>query len=455
MRDKSYLQLNIALLFIYAFLTYNLYNLAQKHVYSKINVIKLNIDEGKVLEMVQASRSAYKEYASIINAHTKNKECGKLETKQFDQERYIQMTEGSTFSSTLQEFGIDNTQIVKFSNALGKFHSNLHKGQNIAITYDYSSKYEKEMINNEIYPQRYKFIEIFFVKNMELRLNKVEKIISITQDASGTVKASHSDLQTEKKIKAVKTTISNSLYYDAIKNGVTPIVINKMIEQYSYSIDFQRDIQPGDELEVVFEEYFDDKGKKVKDGKLLYAGLKVHKKWQKLYRYKEDFFDESGRSIKKSLLKTPVDGARISSTFGTRRHPVLGFTRAHKGVDFAAPTGTPIYAAGDGIITFAAWGGGYGNLVSIKHNKEFGTNYAHMSRFAKGIKKGSSVKQRQIIGYIGTTGLSTGPHLHFELVKNGVKINPQVHTIKSDIFLSGNQLTDLKKFITEMQNKLK
>lgn len=449
MKNKSYL--NILLILLYSLTTYQICNFANNEIYSKINVKKIKINSDKILSLIEDSKEEDIEYLkklekySIVN--------GKItETKTFNNKESSAIGENG-LSGFLHSIGADYDQIKKITNSLGKYNSNLKIGQLLDVTYDSYSGYQKISTNNDIHPQRYIFIKKSFIKNLDIRLNNIEKSALITQDSNGNIKTHISDIKSHRVVKTIKTKITNSLYYDAMKNGVTPIVINKILEQYSYSVDFQRDIQQGDEFEVIFEEYFDDQGRKVKDGKLLYSGLKVRKKWEKLYRYKDDFFDENGRSTKKSLLKTPVDGARISSKFsGARRHPVLGFTRAHKGVDFAAPTGTPIYAAGDGVVMFAGWGGGYGNFVSIKHNKEFGTNYAHMSRFAKGVKIGTKVRQRQVIGYIGTTGLSTGPHLHFELVQNGVKINPQVHTIKSDIILSGAQLTEFKGFLREMQN---
>ena len=417
-----------------------------KIIYKNINVINLSKN---AIQFSSTIDSKKKEYLKIkANNFTENPN---LSNKKSDIELNITIPENSGFSIEMRKSGFSESATLKISQALGKYYNNIGKGQDIHIKYDKSSRYEIAKNNNDIYPQRYIFIQDFFIKDLQMRINKIEKIIALSQKQDESFSLNVKDLESSKKIKSVKFNIQNSLYADSVKNGVTLIVIKKMLEQYAYDIDFQRDIHQNDKVEVVFEEYFDEKNRKVKDGRLLYSGLYVNGKWHKLYRRGEDFFDEKGVSIQKALLKTPVDGARISSTFGTRKHPVLGFTRAHKGVDFAAPTGTPVYAAGDGTVSFAGWGNGYGNLLSIKHNSEFSTNYAHLSRFAKGIKSGIKVRQRQVVAYIGTTGLSTGPHLHFELVKKGEKINPQTQNIKSDKKLAGNDLKTFMAFVDEMK----
>ncbi len=243
-------------------------------------------------------------------------------------------------------------------------------------------------------------------------------------------------------------TINSSLFLDAAQAGVPAPIIVEMIRMFSYSVDFQREIHPGDKFEVFFNRKFDKSGQAVKEGDISYASLTILGKNHKLWRYKMadggwDYFDEKGRSMKKFLMKTPVDGARISSSFGRRKHPILGYTKMHSGVDFAAPRGTPIYAAGNGIVDYAARMGSYGNFVRIRHANGYQTAYAHMNGFARGIHKGSRVNQGQVIGYVGTTGRSTGPHLHYEIIVHGKKVNPLGIKVPTGTQLAGK---DLKKY---------
>ncbi|QED23433.1 M23 family metallopeptidase [Candidatus Deianiraea vastatrix] len=425
-----------------------IWNFFDSNLYNRINKIYLASDLDLIVDKIDYQHDYYKEYEKIYVVLDEN--LGMHENNVDD---VIKLKNGQNLSSGLHNYGIDSQEISAISKALGSNFNLINPGQDIFINYDYKARYVPHSTNNDIYPKRHYFKEDYIVNHIEVRLNKIEKKIYL-QRQNNAFTTTVAPLQSQKQTRVIKSKINNSLYYDAIQKGVTPIVINKMIEQYSYDIDFQRDIHKGDSFEVVFEEYYDDKSRKVKDGKLLYAGINVQGKWYRMYRFNDEFYNEKGLEIKKTLLKTPVDGARISSGFGVRRHPVLGFTRAHKGVDFAAPTGTPIYAAGDGTITHYSWGGGYGNLCTIKHTKEYSTNYAHMSRFAKGVKIGSYVKQRQVIGYIGTTGLSTGPHLHFELVKNGEKINPTKHHIQSIRTITGKSMTEFKNFVDQITKKI-
>lgn len=246
-----------------------------------------------------------------------------------------------------------------------------------------------------------------------------------------------------------KGTINSSLFLDAAQAGIPAPIIVEMIRMFSYSIDFQRDIHPGDGFEVFFDRKYNEEGVAVKEGDIAYAALTVLGKSHRLWRYKMadgswDYFDENGNSMKKFLMKTPVDGARISSSFGSRKHPILGFTKFHSGVDFAAPKGTPIYAAGDGTVKIAGWVGGYGNFVKIGHANKYETAYGHMSAFAKGIRPGTRVRQGQVIGYVGSTGRSTGPHLHYEIQIAGKKVNPLGVKVATGMKLEGKQLAAYK-----------
>ncbi len=238
--------------------------------------------------------------------------------------------------------------------------------------------------------------------------------------------------------------IENSLYNAAVRLNIRPNTIIEFARLYGFQVDFQRDIWKGDSFQIIYEQFENQDGSVIENGDIIYAKLNTQGNNLNLYKFKLknneiDYFDENGISVKKTLMKTPINGARLSSPFGKRKHPILGFTKMHTGTDFAAPTGTPIMASGDGIVTRAQWCGGGGNCVKIKHNSVYQTVYAHMSKFGRGIKRGVRVKQGQIIGYVGSTGLSTGPHLHYEVIENGRKVNSQKLKLPSGRTLKGKQ----------------
>ncbi len=238
--------------------------------------------------------------------------------------------------------------------------------------------------------------------------------------------------------------ITNSLYQTALSLKIKPNIIIEFARLYGFQVDFQRDIWKNDSFQIIYEQFLNSEGEIVETGNIIFANLNLQNEDLKLYRHeyeknKIDYFDENGKSMKKTLMKTPINGARLSSSFGKRKHPILGFTKMHTGTDFAAPMGTPILASGDGLVVRAQWCGGGGNCVKIKHNRVYQTVYAHMSKFGRGIKKGTRVKQGQIIGYVGSTGLSTGPHLHYEVIENGRKINSQKLKLPSGKILKGDQ----------------
>ena len=249
-------------------------------------------------------------------------------------------------------------------------------------------------------------------------------------------------LQLYKREVVVKNIIKNNLYNAAVDEGIEPNIIVEFARIFGFEVDFQRDIRKGDWFEIYYEKFVDD-NKKVRDtGKIIYASMYVNGEEINLYNFKfkndEEYYDIKGKSITKALMKTPINGARLSSSFGMRKHPILGYNKMHKGTDFAAPSGTPIMASGSGTVTRARWCGGGGNCVKIKHNSTYETIYAHMKSFAKGIKEGKKVRQGQIIGYVGSTGLSTGPHLHYEVLVNGKKVNSQKLKLPSGKILKGD-----------------
>mgnify|MGYP001403567500 FL=1 len=254
-------------------------------------------------------------------------------------------------------------------------------------------------------------------------------------------------IEIEKDLKKIlvykEAEITSSLYSAAVEMEVQPNVIIDFARIYGFQIDFQRDIWKNDSFQILYETFVDQNGKILETGNIIYANLILQGKNNSLYIFKVkndyDHFDNYGKSIRKSLMKTPINGARLSSSFGMRKHPISGFNKMHQGTDFAAPMGTPIMASGDGKIVRARWCGGGGNCVKIKHNSTYSTVYSHMSKFGRNIKKGKRVKQGQIIGYVGSTGMSTGPHLHYEVIENGKKINSQKLKLPSGKILKGKE----------------
>ena len=254
----------------------------------------------------------------------------------------------------------------------------------------------------------------------------------------------------DKKIFYKENIILNSLYKSAIDEKIPANIIIEFARIYGFQIDFQRDIRKKDYFQIMFEIFTDERNKIIETGNILFANLNLSGIDYPLYYYNEKnykgHYDENGKSIIKTLMKTPINGARLSSPFGMRKHPIDGFNKMHKGTDFAAPTGTPIMASGDGIIIKSGWCGGGGNCVKIKHNSTYQTVYAHMSKFANGVKKGMRVKQGQIIGFVGSTGKSTGPHLHYEVIVDGKHVNSRTLKLPSGKSLKGE---NRKKFETQ------
>lgn len=269
--------------------------------------------------------------------------------------------------------------------------------------------------------------------------------------------------ETEKKLArrsvAAQGAIRSSLFESGRQAGVPMAVLTELIRNYSYDVDFQRDIQPGDRFEILYEQMTTEDGEVAAGaGEILYASLTLSGKQQPIYRYEDsqgivEYFNGQGSSIRKALLRTPIDGARLSSGFGMRRHPVLGYSKMHKGVDFAAPTGTPIYAAGAGVVDEVGPKGAYGNYIRVRHNNDISTAYAHMSRFGAGMRKGARVNQGDIIGYVGTTGRSTGAHLHYEIVKAGQQVNPLSVAVPTGRNLDGKELSRFKGVIAGINDR--
>ena len=273
----------------------------------------------------------------------------------------------------------------------------------------------------------------------------VDTRVVVQRSNGGSFQARSIDRHLYRTYAVAEGTIDTSLFDAATDADVPPVVLSEMVRALSFDIDFQRDLQRGDTFELLYERYLDETGLDVRSGNVLYAQIVLRGKPVRFYRHEtaegtSDFFNENGVSIRKSLMRTPIDGARLSSGFGMRKHPILGYNKMHRGTDFAAPPGTPIYAAGDGVVEVAKWNGGYGKYIRIRHNSTYKTAYAHMKRFARGVTKGSRVEQGQVIGYVGTTGRSTGPHLHYEVLVNDQQVDPRRVKMPTGRILKGEEL---------------
>ena len=338
---------------------------------------------------------------------------------------------GETFDKILESYSIKKEEIIKIKNSLNK-NINLNKlntNQSIQFSLDKTSNKINQFIFQISNTQK-----IFLSRNNENDIFN-EEIIAI---------------KLNKKIIYKENLIIQSLYKAATDQKIPANTIIEFAGIYGFQIDFQRDVRKNDKFQIMYEIFLDEKNEIVETGEILFANLKLSGQDNNLYYFdnkgNEGHYDKNGKSVKKALMKTPINGARLSSPFGMRKHPIDGYNKMHRGTDFAAPMGTPIMASGDGVIKKAGWCGGGGNCVKIKHNSTYQTVYAHMSKFARGIKPGVRVKQGQTIGYVGSTGKSTGPHLHYEVIVNGKKVNSQKLKLPSGKILKGN---DRKLFETK------
>ncbi len=354
-----------------------------------------------------------------------------------------EIKKGDTIQKILKKYKVKNrdiqtvvTQYKKYSNP-----NNLLAGNKIDIIVEKNPLEDSSFLIKFSVPIT-KSTTILIVKNEEDKIVS-KKIIT----------------KVYKKKTLTENIIKNNLYSSAIEAKINPDTIIEFARIFGFEIDFQRDIRKNDYFKILYEKYFDENGEFVKSGSILYAHMSVNGREISLYKFGKDknysYFDSNGKSVEKALMKTPINGARLSSPFGMRKHPILGYNKKHLGTDFAAPMGTPIMASGSGTIIRAKWCGGGGNCIKIKHNSTYQTVYAHLRNFAKGIKVGKKVRQGQIIGYVGSTGMSTGPHLHYEVIVNGKKVNSQtlklpsgkvlkeqdrkefeIHRIKTDVLIA-------------------
>ena len=377
----------ISLLIVSIFIT-QLYN---------VNTKKLQKDYLEILR-----NSYFKKSVSYIFSNLKPK-YEKIEYK---------IKTGDTLVSILNSLSVSKSEIQKISKLLNKNEiKNLSQNLTIKLTLENTNDLKK--VSNLLIPiSKSRKLEIF----KDIKKNTFAKRDIITN--------------LEKKIVLKEGVIKSSLYRSATQEGISPNIIVEFARLYGFQVDFQRDIRKNDSFQIIYEIFVDENGKIFENGNIIYANLILRGQYNQLYYFpKKNFnghYDENGKSVKKALMKTPINGARLSSSFGMRKHPILGYNKMHRGTDFAAPEGTPIMASGDGVIIKAGWCGGGGNCVKIKHNKTYQTVYAHMKNFSNLAIPGSRIKQGQIIGYVGSTGMSTGPHLHYEVIENGKKINSQL-----------------------------
>jgi murein DD-endopeptidase MepM/ murein hydrolase activator NlpD len=339
---------------------------------------------------------------------------------------------GETFDKILKKYSIPNNEIIKIKKNLNTNYNLNNLKANLSIKFIIDQSNNKK-ITTFIFPVS-RTEKIKLTRNFELDLFEKEKIIT----------------NLNKKIIYKEGRILQSLYKTAIDLNVQPNMIIEYARIYGFQVDFQRDIRKNDNFKIMYEVFEDDNGKVFETGNILFADLKLSGISNVLYYFykkgNEGHYDSNGRSVEKALMKTPINGARLSSSFGMRKHPIDGFNKMHRGTDFAAPSGTPVMASGSGVVTRSRWCGGGGNCIKIKHNSTYETIYAHLKSFARGIREGKRVKQGQIIGYVGSTGKSTGPHLHYEVIVNGKKVNSQKLKLPS-----GKALKDKNRKLFEVE----
>ena len=334
---------------------------------------------------------------------------------------------GETFSKILDNFNFENKKKFEIINSINQIFDlrGLNVNQKIIFLAN-----DKKIVKQIIFELDYK---TNLIVDLDSNINVIKK-----------------ELETFSEIESKEYLITNSLYSDGINNNIPNQILIKLIQLFSFDLDFQRDIRKDTQVSVSYEKIFTENKNKYFFGDIQYARVTIKNNTLEYFKFLTDdgyidYFNREGKNVKKSILKTPLDGARLSSTYGMRKHPISGFNKMHKGIDFAAPKGTPVYAGGNGVIEMAGRNGGYGNYIRIRHNNEYKTAYAHLSGFKKGISKGVRVNQGEVIGYVGSTGRSTGPHLHYEIIYQNKQINPLTLKLPSGKILEGKELERFKK----------
>ena len=396
--------------------------------YIKLNNLYLTSKKEKTVEKnyrVENSKIE-SEILKTKDKQFKNHQAKNLEDILFNKIEH-RVSKGDTFLSILKKFNLSDKIIFKIIDKIEK-HYDLKKIKIDDIIHFYTNK-EKQIEKIEIYIDIDSLLEVYINEFINTKIIALEKV----------------KYQTSKEY-----VINDSLYADGIKNNIPKDILIKLIKLFSFDLDFQRDIKKNTVVSIFYEYNQISQNNKIEYKDLNYALISIDGKNIEYFKFITsdgylDYFNREGKNVKKSILKTPLDGARLSSNFGMRKHPISGYNKMHKGVDFAAPKGTPIYAGGNGVIEFAGNNGGYGKYIRIRHNNEYKTAYAHLSSFKKGISKGTRVNQGEIIGYVGSTGNSTGPHLHYEIIFNNKHINPLKLKLPSGKVLKGKELEDFKK----------
>ncbi len=368
--------------------------------------------------------------------------------RNFDEVR-IKIKRGENFVDALKRAGVNARDRNEAAYAFGK-HYNLRRlrpGQEFILTVGAQNQTLFQLAARDGEPNTH-LVALDFRADPENRIH-------VRRDQSGALTADKKTIEMTTRLLSIAGRINGSLYVSAKAAGAPDQIIADLADAFSYDVDFQREIFGGDEFEAIFEARYDDQGELVSTGDILFARLKWRGRSREKGYYlfassqdgdRPDYYDSNGRGAKRLLMKTPIDGARLSSNFGTRKHPILGYRRAHKGVDFAANRGTPVKAAGDGVIERSDRYGSFGNYVRIRHSNGYKTAYAHLKGFGRGIRKGKRVRQGDIIGYVGTAGRSTGPHLHYEVHLNGQAVNPQKLKIATGKSLKAG---DLDRFMAQ------
>lgn len=355
----------------------------------------------------------------------------------------VSIQRGDTLADVLTSAGLDNTTTFNVAQAMHPVFNPryLRAGQKLELAYDALG------VNGE--PLALSAI------NMEVSPGH---IVAVSRQEDGGFAAREIMAETHSEFARATGTISSSLYEEAVAQGVPLDVLTAMVRLFSYDVDFQRDIRPGDGFAIMYEQEVTEDGRPVRTRAIHLAEMTLRGKPLKFYAYQHadgdfGYYNEKGEGVRKALMRTPVNGARLTSSFGSRRHPILGYTRMHKGVDFGASTGTPIMAAGDGVIEKRGRWGSYGNYIRIRHGSNYATAYGHMSRYARGIKVGTRVKQGEIIGYVGATGGATGPHLHYEVLHAKKQVNPMTVKFPASKKLNGTQLAEFQETRTQTERK--
>jgi murein DD-endopeptidase MepM/ murein hydrolase activator NlpD len=399
---------------------------------------------------VPAVEEASKEVALVmpdgkpVEAEPEPQEIAKAEDAAYPKAVDLKVENGDTLISLLTDTGASYIEAQSVVDSIGKVYDpkKLDIGQKIAV----------QLHKNPDSPSTPLIASVILPTSLTSSLQ-------VTRTADDGFSVKKIEAATQHKIARSGGVINSSLYETAAAGGVSPALISELITAYSYDVDFQRDIKQGDAIDVLYERVETEDGTVIGQGNMIYAQLNLGDRNLRIYRYVDgnggiDYYNERGESVRKALLRTPVNGARISSGFGMRNHPILGFTKMHRGVDFAAPTGTPIYAAGDGTVEMVGRKGGYGNYLRIRHNGKYASAYAHISRFASNLKPGQKVKQGQIVAYVGDTGMATGAHLHYEILANNEQVNPANVKFKNGNVLAGKELAAFRKNVARIESNL-